>query len=140
MQTATALIQDYVPEETLPVLAGCFAFGSTLALSTLGQKLAGISTGTNILPKVLGVATVCMASLASQEAAICNHEWVQARIYNKKKNNRTERGTSSSSLFHRREQPYYNLGGLPIPMHELRVSVSAHEIELLAMLGWCIVI
>ena len=135
MEAATALIQDYVPEETLPVLAGCFAFGSTLALSTFGQKLIGISTGTKFLPSFLGIATVCVASLASQEAAICNHEWVQTRIYNNhvsKTNNRYLRpsptkwatlssSSSTPSLFHRRQQPYYNLGGLLIPMHNLRV-------------------
>ena len=74
--TTTALVQ-YVPQETLPILSGCFAFGSTLAVSTMAQKLVGISTATRILPSMFGIATVCIASLCSQHASVTSHIWLQ---------------------------------------------------------------
>lgn len=64
-------------DETVPVLSGCAAFGATLALSTLTQKIVGISTGTKVLPTVNGFVTVCAASLVCEKVAILTHEWMK---------------------------------------------------------------
>ena len=130
MEVTTTVVQ-YVPQETLPVVAGCFAFGSTLAASTLAQKVIGISTATKVLPSAIGFATVCVASLVSQHAAIASHGWVQESFYKNKKfqaitkasNSRRQTTESSSYLFNRQRQlqPHLNVGGLQIPMHDVRV-------------------
>lgn len=71
----TALV-PYSAESALPVVSGCFAFGTTMCLSTLAQKIIGISTATKVVPSLIGMATVCLASIASQRAAICTSDWV----------------------------------------------------------------
>lgn len=63
------------PDEVLPILSGVATFGATLALSTLVQKAAGISTATKVLPSIHGFVTVCLASLASERVAIVTHEY-----------------------------------------------------------------
>ena len=65
-----------VSPDALSIVAGCFAFGSSLAVSTLAQgKLLGVSTGTvRPIPTVLGVATVCAASLISHGTSIMVHQ------------------------------------------------------------------
>jgi hypothetical protein len=76
-------------DTAVPILSGCFTFGTALALSTLAQKAAGISTATKLVPSVVGIATVCLASLASQQAAIFSHEWIQnpsMDVFRKRKN------------------------------------------------------
>jgi hypothetical protein len=40
---ATAII-NFVPDSTGPIVSGCVAFGTTLCLSTLAQKIVGVST------------------------------------------------------------------------------------------------
>ncbi len=66
--------------DALSVAAGCFAFGSSLAVSTLAQwKILGVSTGTiRPIPTVLGMVTVCAASLASHRASIMVHQAVSS--------------------------------------------------------------
>eukprot|EP00934_Nitzschia_sp_Nitz4_P006821 Nitzschia sp. Nitz4//scaffold399_size11037//416//1392//NITZ4_009049-RA/size11037-augustus-gene-0.9-mRNA-1//-1//CDS//3329550316//6811//frame0 len=70
---STALAQmsmDQVPA----IISGYAAFGTTLALSTMLQKMVGISTTTKLLPRVLGFASVCGASIASQRVALLTNE------------------------------------------------------------------
>lgn len=64
-------------DAAIPVMSGFAAFGATLAISTLAQNLAGISTATKVLPTVGGFVTVCAASLASERTAILIHEWMK---------------------------------------------------------------
>jgi hypothetical protein len=66
-----------LPEAAFPILTGWAAFGATLALSTAAQKWVGISTATKALPTLNGIMTVCVASLASERAAISAHQWQQ---------------------------------------------------------------
>lgn len=60
----------------LSVSAGCFAFGSSLAVLTFAQlKVLGVSTGSmRPIPTVLGMASVCLASLASHHTSITVHQ------------------------------------------------------------------
>lgn len=126
------------PDITVPVLSGCVAFGGTLAVSTLVQKLIGISTATQVVPSVLGVATVCVASLASERAAILGHDRVQnwqasmkkkswySTTDKKKKANgwlsTSSSSSSSSSLAAIRQKEYYEVGDyVKIPKHHVRV-------------------
>ena len=61
--------------ELASMASGCAAFTVTCGFSTLLQKGLGVSTGTGPpLPTMLGLATVCVASVASQEAAIYSHQ------------------------------------------------------------------
>ena len=115
---ATALA-NYVPEETLPILSGCFAFGTTLALSTLAQKLVGISTATKIVPSVIGMATVALASVASQRAAMACYEWREDPNFlaDPVKRKRFFQATSPSY-----RSDYFHIGDhFKIPWHDLRV-------------------
>ena len=63
-----------IPDAVFPIIGGCVAFGTTLAVSTAAQKVIGVSTATNIVPSLLGFATVCAASLVSEQTAILTHE------------------------------------------------------------------
>jgi hypothetical protein len=119
MMDPTALAA-YVPDQTIPIVSGCFAFGTTLALSTLAQKLMGVSTATKIVPSVLGVVTVCLASLVSQRAALCGHEWrLNPNFYQNTHTRKRIFATSSSSY---RRDSCWELGDyVKIPKQELRV-------------------
>ena len=123
-----ALIQ-YVPDSTIPVLSGCAAFGTTLALSTLTQKWLGISTATKIVPSVFGFASVCFASIASQRVAVCSHELRKDKVhfqdlfkdpkirkrYLEKLFLPTPTGNDSS-------RDYFQIGNkVKLPLHEARV-------------------
>jgi hypothetical protein len=125
-----------IPECSIPVVAGCVAFGSTLALSTFFQKVVGISTATRIAPSFLGMATVCVASLVSQHAAIANHEWVQQRYYNPTKT-RKSLPELASSTFTRKE--YFEVAGLSVPLHDFRVcALGLIAFKLLGGRFWAI--
>jgi hypothetical protein len=63
-----------IPDVVFSVASGCVAFGTTLAVSTAAQKAIGISTATNVVPSLLGFATVCAASLVSEQAAVLTHQ------------------------------------------------------------------
>lgn len=64
------------PSEKLSIVSGIVTFGSTLALSTFTQgRLLHVSTGTpGPFPTILGVATVCIASLASHHVSCTVHK------------------------------------------------------------------
>jgi hypothetical protein len=116
MMDSTALIA-HVPETAFPVVSGCVAFGTTLALSTLAQKLVGISTGTKMVPTVAGMATVALASLASQQMAIYNHEYMQSQYYNPSKRSFLKGRPLATSG----RRDCLEVASLKIPLHELRV-------------------
>jgi hypothetical protein len=65
-----------VAPDTLSIVAGCFVFGTSMAVSTFAQgKLLGVSTGSvRPIPSVLGIVTVCAASLISHRASIMVHQ------------------------------------------------------------------
>jgi hypothetical protein len=117
----TTALATYIPDSTLPIVSGCVAFGSTLALSTLAQKLIGISTATKVVPSVWGMATVCLASLASQRAALCGHEWHKDPNAWKdpQKRRKLLLATSSSSSY---PSEHWQMGEhFKIPLHDIRV-------------------
>jgi len=72
LQTADSVILQ-THKETLPVVSGIVAFGSTLAVATFSQlKLLGVSTGTRplLIPSTLGAMSVCAASWASHHVTV----------------------------------------------------------------------
>ena len=116
-----------IPDTACPVLGGCVAFGSTLALSTAVQKVIGVSTATNVLPTLFGFATVCAASLITEHAAVLTYEMTKDPKkknlgYIKHKWNHQISSTSknfvgtTSSLIRRGKKR-----ALKLPMHEVRV-------------------
>jgi hypothetical protein len=109
------------PPETWPVLAGVFAFGSTLAASTFAQmRIFGISTGSpRPLPTVAGFATVCAASLASHHASIAAHEYIQ-NGQNPVDYFELGGGTRNNAFFSYRED-YVDSKYVKIPMHTVRM-------------------
>jgi len=137
------------PTETWPIFAGVTTFATALALSTATQlKILGISTGTRppFIPSTLGAASVCLASIASHQAAMAAHGYMQdfrakrrirSRSILEQLPDETRRrctmdiriGSSSSSssthLFndwYRKE--HVNIGGVvQIPMHTIRMYV-----------------
>ena len=115
-----------LPDAVLPMVSGCFAFGSTLAASTAVQKVIGISTGTNVVPSLLGFATVCAASLASEQAAILTHQmqkdprkrnfgYVRRRLRRQIRDTSSQMIQSSSNFIEGNRKPF------KLPMHEVRV-------------------
>jgi hypothetical protein len=62
--------------QVVAISAGCFAFGTSLAISTLVQcKLLGLSTGSvRPLPSLFGVLSVGVASLASHYSSIAAYQ------------------------------------------------------------------
>jgi len=117
-----------IPDVVFPLIGGCVAFGSTLAVSTAAQKIVGVSTGTNLVPSVLGFATVCGASLVSEQAAILTHElrkdprkrsfrYVQKKIRKQFLETSSNVVESSSQLRGGNNQKFR------LPMHEIRVCL-----------------
>jgi len=113
-----------IPDSILPIVGGCVAFGTTLALSTAVQKVVGISTGNKIIPTLLGFTTVCAASLVSERTAILTHDlwndpnkksfaYVQKKIKKNLSITTTAIIESASQLREKRK--------FKIPMHEVRV-------------------
>ena len=120
-----------ISDATFPVIGGCVVFGTTLAVSTAAQKLIGVSTGTTIVPTCLGIATVCGASLVSEQAAISiyerlkrtdpkkgSFEYVQRKIKNRVLETSSTIIESSTQLRARKKYQF------KLPMHEVRVCVS----------------
>lgn len=64
----------HIPDVAYPIVGGCVAFGTSLAASTAAQKAIGVSTATAIVPSLFGFATVCAASLVTEQTAILTHE------------------------------------------------------------------
>ena len=56
-----------IPDAIFPVIGGCVAFGSTLALSTAAQKVIGVSTATKI---VISHASISLGSSSSRVAIL----------------------------------------------------------------------
>lgn len=115
-----------IPDVVFPMVGGCVAFGSTLAASTAVQKAIGVSTGTAVVPSVLGFATVCAASLVSEQAAILTHQlkkdpkkrnfgYIRRRIQNQISDSSSEIIKTSSNLIEGKKKQF------KLPMHEVRV-------------------
>ena len=120
-EAAVTAIQQYVPQAAGPILSGCLAFGSTLAVSTICQKvILGISTGTKVVPTLVGITTVCLASLASQQLAVSNHVWMQQHVYDRKRN---PQAVPTSLRLRRTNDDSLTLfgGRVQIPHHHIRV-------------------
>lgn len=73
----TSQIASVIIEGVVPTLSGCTAFGITLGLSTCAQKRIGISTGKKLMARLVGVPTVCLASLISQRFTHLAQEWTR---------------------------------------------------------------
>mmetsp|Transcript_11985 Transcript_11985/g.28429 ORF Transcript_11985/g.28429 Transcript_11985/m.28429 type:complete len:361 (+) Transcript_11985:149-1231(+) len=116
-------------DTAFPVIGGCVAFGTTLALSTAVQKVIGVSTATNLIPSLLGFGTVCAASLISEQAAILTYEMKKdpkkrkleyiKKNLNNQISNAAEGVVESSSSFLRRRKKQ----NLKLPVHEIRVCL-----------------
>ena len=113
----TALV-TYIPEAqtALPILSGCVVFGTTLAVSTLAQKIIGISTATKVVPSVVGVVTVCVASMASQRAAMINWEWVRQRQQRLLFSTTFPSIKNPFAIQNKSTKNYWNIGTLSIPL------------------------
>lgn len=74
IQLPAGVINNVSPD-VLSIAAGCFAFGSTLALSTLAQgRIMRLSTGSvRPLPTLGGMVSVGLAALASHQSSIMTH-------------------------------------------------------------------
>lgn len=74
-ETPLPALQHLSPD-VFSVAAGCFAFGSSLALSTLVQgRILRVSTGSmRPIPTICGMVSVGLASLASQQASVMVHQ------------------------------------------------------------------
>jgi hypothetical protein len=109
-----------VSPEACSIVAGCFAFGSSLALSTLAQgKLLGISTGSvRPLPTVMGMVSVGLATMASHHSSIAVHRAMnndedQHYYYSRGKyNNNNHRGRRNDEV---------SIGEITISKHTLRM-------------------
>jgi len=119
---------DCIPDVVAPVVGGCVAFGTTLAASTAVQKAIGISTGTQVVPSLLGFATVCAASLVTEQAAILSYQlkkdprkrnfgYIQRRISNKIAESSSDFIKTSSNLVEGKRRQF------KLPMHEVRVCL-----------------
>lgn len=117
-----------LPDAVLPMVSGCVAFGSTLAASTAMQKAVGVSTGTSVVPSLLGFATVCAASLASEQAAILTHQMQQDPRkrnfgYLRRRLRRSIRDVSGNIIHSSSNFIEGDRKPLKLPMHEVRVCL-----------------
>ena len=121
--------QAVAVDTTVPILSGCFTFGAALALSTLAQKVAGISTATKVVPTLTGIVTVCFASLASQQAAIFAHECIiqnpRPQSFEELFQKATKKWKSKSpATRYHHYKDYFEIGDyVKVPMHSMRVCV-----------------
>jgi len=121
------------------IFAGIVTFGSTLAVSTwTQQRWLGISTGTAApLPTLAGLATVCVASLASHQAALSTQLYLTQgrrptvyKVFELRKN--------ADFGF---RQDHLDLGGglIKLPLHTLRICcVGLVAFKLLGGRYWAI--
>ena len=110
-------------DTAFPVIGGCVAFGTTLAVSTAVQKVIGVSTATNVTPSLLGFGTVCAASLISEQAAVLTY---QIKKDPKKRNvgyikRQLNRQISKTSKGVVKSLRGTKNGEQKFPMHEIRV-------------------
>ncbi|GKZ01402.1 hypothetical protein MPSEU_001091000 [Mayamaea pseudoterrestris] len=106
------------------MIAGTAAFSSTLALSTyVMQQVLRISTATNRpIPSLSGVASVCLASVASHHAAIATNEYVvQGKLPTLFDIRRRQRDTILDTSFRRKNNDFLDLHFVQIPLHTLRI-------------------
>jgi hypothetical protein len=105
-----------VSPEACSIVAGCFAFGSSLALSTLAQgKLLGISTGSvRPLPTVMGMVSVGLATMASHHSSIAVH-----RAMRDDDDNYYSRGTCKKNWSRRHDE--VSIGEVTVSKHALRM-------------------
>jgi hypothetical protein len=109
------------------MLAGTATFGSTLALSTLiQQQILHVSTATRPpVPTLLGVATVCVASVASHQAALLTQEYLRWGTRPNPKFWESNRRNPNARFGYRQDYldvsiPHV-LPNLHIPLHTLRI-------------------
>lgn len=117
LEHALETVQSIPRTDVYSMLAGTAAFGSTLALSTMTQQMFHISTASRPpLPTLLGLASVCVASLASHHAAIATNQYLQWgylpswKIWE----------YSQNAIFSFRED-YLDLNLVQIPLHTVRI-------------------
>lgn len=129
-------LREEAPEEAWPILAGTASFGLTLAISTWTQlNLLGVSTGSRPpIPSILGIASVCVASLVSHQAAINVHstlqQWNNSRGNNSNNNNsllhylppNLQSSLKQSCHQYVPRQEEWNVAGMfQLPMHKVRM-------------------
>jgi hypothetical protein len=116
--------------EIVPVGVGVGVFGGTLAVSTLAQKLMGISTGTAAgLPVVAGFATVCVASVFSHHAATACHQYIRSNKKNRLLHQHNivvphDFLTRTSKLLHEQRaavSDYIDVTNSRVPLHTIRM-------------------
>eukprot|EP00980_Cylindrotheca_fusiformis_P011230 scaffold2575_cov101-Cylindrotheca_fusiformis.AAC.4 len=137
---STAIIQ-HIPESTAPIATGFMAFGATLCMSTMAQKIVGISTANKFAASVCGVATVCLASMASQRAAVYTYNWRHDKRSTKEFLLDTNLRKQLFSLSPPRSSNEYLqiTNNLKIPYHDLRVcGVGLAAFMLLGGRFWAI--
>lgn len=134
------MVTYYSAETAVPVVSGCVAFGTTMCLATLAQKIIGISTANKMVPSLVGMATVCLASIASQRSAICAYDWVndkrpiQEFIMDPKTRNTLFSPSTASSAESIRISDQ-----IKIPKHDLRVcAIGLTVFKLLGGRFWAI--
>jgi hypothetical protein len=113
---------DQAPQETWSVLAGVFAFASTLAASTFVQwRILGISTGSPRPLPTAGFVTVCAASLASHHVSIAAHEYFQNGKNPASYFELGGGGIRNNAFFSYREDYVVDSKYVKIPMHTVRM-------------------
>ncbi len=130
-----------LPDWVLPTVAGVGAFSTTLCLSTLAQlHILKVSTATPApIPTLIGIVTVCAASLASQKVAMETHHLMTAQPSN------SIFGVKSGSMIRRgrprEETTNIEIGHhfIQLPVHSLRVcAVGLLVFKLLGGRFWAI--
>jgi hypothetical protein len=114
---ALETVQSLPRPELCSMIAGMAAFSSTLALSTLTlHHVFHISTATvRPMPTLCGMASVCLASMTSHEAAIATNQYMVTGKLPSLLNPLRNRTNNP-----RRDQ-YLDLYYVQIPLHTIRI-------------------
>jgi hypothetical protein len=128
MDTASK-IKSFILEEAVPVASGCVAFYLTLGSSTGIQKMLGISTATKVRARLMGIPSVCAASIAGQRCALLVQEW--SRDPQAMRDHKSSlRILSTSSASASREDYYYEIAnGIRLPKQDVHTYVITKLID-----------
>jgi hypothetical protein len=131
LDSAWTALQEIPRNDWYAMLAGTAAFSSTLAASTYAlHHVLHISTATiRPVPTLCGMASVCLASLTSHQAAIATSQYLtNGRLPSLGRVSRRAPINDSDSLLgdysysrHSQQQPCLDLYYLQIPLHTLRI-------------------
>jgi len=108
-------------EDLIPGIVGAATFFRTSALSTSFQKSIGVTTVNTIPAQMIGFATVCMASMASQRSTEFSREVFRGSMISWNDSMNHQRHSFHPSYS---SNQFYNVGFARLPKEDVHAYVT----------------